>query len=78
MSASKTPTLKPILANVTAKLAVTVDLPTPPFPEAMAIILLIPGICLPLIKFSEAPEAGFSGASTFMLTLTLAFSYTNS
>ena len=48
---------------------VTVDFPTPPFPEATAIIFLIPGIDFPLIS-------GFSGVSTFMLTFTLAFSYT--
>ena len=71
MSASKTPTLNPILANVTARLAVIVDFPTPPFPEATAMIFEIPGICFPLIKFGFS---GFSGASTLMFTFTLAFS----
>jgi hypothetical protein len=32
------------LAKVTAKFAVTVDLPTPPFPEATAIIFLLGGM----------------------------------
>ena len=49
MSASKIPTLNPILDNVTAIFAVTVDFPTPPFPEAIAIIESIPGIDLPFI-----------------------------
>ena len=44
MSASKTPTFNPILAKVTAMLAVTVDLPTPPLPDAIAIIESIPAI----------------------------------
>ena len=43
MSASKTPTLHPILARVTAILAVTVDFPTPPFPEETAMTESIPG-----------------------------------
>ena len=38
ISASSTPTLKPILASATAKLAVTVLFPTPPLPEATAMI----------------------------------------
>jgi len=37
--------LNPILANVTARFAVIVDFPTPPLPDATAIIFEIPGIC---------------------------------
>src|ERR1700712_1204578 len=36
MSASSTPTARPFAASAAARLTVTVDLPTPPFPEAMA------------------------------------------
>ena len=37
MSASTSPTFLPSLAKDTAKLTATVDLPTPPLPEAIAI-----------------------------------------
>ena len=43
ISASKTPTLQPICAKVTAIYLLTVDFPTPPFPEEIAIIESIPG-----------------------------------
>ena len=36
------PTLNPLFARSIARLAVTVDLPTPPFPEPIAIILAQP------------------------------------
>ena len=39
MSASTRPTFLPIRASATARLAATVDLPTPPLPEPMAMIL---------------------------------------
>ena len=38
MSASSKPTLEPDFDSAIAKLLLTVDLPTPPFPEATAII----------------------------------------
>ena len=38
MSASSKPTLDPDFDSAIAKLLLTVDLPTPPFPEATAII----------------------------------------
>jgi len=38
MSASNKPTLDPDFDSAIAKLLLTVDLPTPPFPEATAII----------------------------------------
>src|SRR5574341_776478 len=44
MSASSSPTLAPALARATARFTLTVDLPTPPFPEAMATLFLTPGI----------------------------------
>ena len=71
ISASKTPTLHPIWANVTAKFAVTVDFPTPPFPEEIAIIFSIPDILFPLIKFGLEAT---SGVTTLMFILILAFS----
>ena len=49
ISASKSPTLKPIFDKVTAKLAVTVDLPTPPFPDAMTMMFFTPCISFPRI-----------------------------
>ena len=41
-SASSTPTRAPILAIAVARLAVVVDLPTPPLPDATAIIFFTP------------------------------------
>ena len=38
MSASTSPTLRPIRASATARLAETVDLPTPPLPDPTAMI----------------------------------------
>ncbi len=43
MSASNTPTRAPPAANASAKLAVVVDLPTHPLPDATAITFLTPG-----------------------------------
>ena len=63
--------MKPILDKATAKLAVIVDFPTPPFPEETAIILLIPGICFPLIVLASS----FEGASTLIFTLTFASAF---
>ena len=42
-SASRTPTLRPSFASPTARLQATVDLPTPPLPEATAMMCLTPG-----------------------------------
>ena len=41
-SASKIATFLPVKASATAKLEATVDLPTPPFPDAIAITLFTP------------------------------------
>jgi hypothetical protein len=48
------------LDKATAKFAVIVDFPTPPFPDETAIILLMPGICFPLMVLASS----FVGAST--------------
>ena len=49
ISASRSPTLNPIFDKVTAKLVVTVDFPTPPFPDAMTIMFFTPCISFPLM-----------------------------
>ncbi len=43
ISASISPTLAPAFASATARFVVTVDLPTPPFPDAIATIFFTPG-----------------------------------
>src|SRR5215813_11478876 len=43
MSASNTPTLSPSVARPSARLTAVVDLPTPPLPEATAMIASTPG-----------------------------------
>src|SRR5205085_7540686 len=43
MSASSTPTRSPLARNPSARLAATVDLPTPPLPDATATIAPTPG-----------------------------------
>src|SRR2546425_13008143 len=43
MSASSSPTRAPLMPRAQARLIATVDFPTPPFPEAMAIACLTPG-----------------------------------
>src|SRR5215470_1038544 len=43
MSASSTPTLRPRVASPSAKLTAVVDLPTPPLPDATAMIDSTPG-----------------------------------
>src|SRR5450759_3775171 len=52
MSASSSPTLAPLMRRAQARLIATVDLPTPPFPDATAIACLTPGMpcfgCRPL------------------------------
>src|SRR5512143_1969651 len=44
MSASSNPTRAPVRASATARLALIVDFPTPPFPDATATTLRPPGI----------------------------------
>src|SRR6266581_1331024 len=43
MSASRSPTSAPLLRSAAARLTATVDLPTPPLPEATAMVCLTPG-----------------------------------
>src|ERR1700686_1679796 len=43
MSASRRPTSAPLLRNAAARLTATVDLPTPPLPDATAMVCLTPG-----------------------------------
>src|SRR6056297_455271 len=43
MSASSTPAEAPSAASASARLVATVDLPTPPLPEATAMMFLTPG-----------------------------------
>ena len=43
MSASRTPTLAPSAASASARLTAVVLLPTPPLPEATAMMFLMPG-----------------------------------
>ena len=45
MSASRMPALSPIACRPSAMLTAVVDLPTPPLPEATAIMCLMPAIC---------------------------------
>src|SRR6267143_6894025 len=43
MSASRRPTVAPLLRSAAARLTATVDLPTPPLPDATAIVCFTPG-----------------------------------
>src|SRR6266481_2922675 len=49
MSASSTPTERPFALRARARLAATVDLPTPPLPEATATIARTPGASAALL-----------------------------
>src|SRR5690606_12061882 len=68
MSASTTPTLRPDRASATAKLAVSVDLPTPPFPEPTAMILRCTLSAIRATRTSATPSieetAAFSSRSS--------------
>jgi hypothetical protein len=44
MSASSSPTRAPVRASATARFALIVDFPTPPFPDATATTFRTPGI----------------------------------
>ncbi len=59
MSASRTPTVKPIDAIAAARLTVTELLPTPPLPEAMASTRVVAGIWVSG-AFSRACQRAFS------------------
>src|SRR3984893_9350183 len=55
ISASRTHTPQPSEASPSARLTQVVDLPTPPLPEATAMMLEIPGMAMP------RGDAGFGG-----------------
>ncbi len=50
MSASSTPTRRPFARKAKARLEATVDLPTPPLPEATATIASMPGTAPPSVR----------------------------
>ncbi|MCY1310390.1 hypothetical protein D9M70_605720 [compost metagenome] len=56
ISASRIPTLAPAFLSAIARLAVTVDFPTPPFPEEMAIMFFTPGSIMLLLAFEVTLE----------------------
>src|SRR6516165_7281696 len=55
MSASRTPTARPLALSPKARLAATVDLPTPPLPEATATIAFTPATAP---RWVRPPAAG--------------------
>ena len=60
-SQSQRPTRAPVAAKATARLAATVDLPTPPLPEAMAMMRLTPGMeDLPRSALAAATGGAFT------------------
>src|SRR5436305_15136547 len=70
MSASSTPTLRPLALKPSARLTAVVDLPTPPLPEATATIVPTPGTtprcCIGLLcggwAWAAGPRAGWGAA----------------
>ena len=58
MSASSTPTRSPLARNPSARLAATVDLPTPPLPDATATIAPTPGTAPRAVRTPAGPPAG--------------------
>jgi hypothetical protein len=79
MSASSMPTLAPSAARARARLTAVVDLPTPPLPEATAMMFLTPGISLTpfctlcatifqeMLAFAFAAPAPLIASSTIFL-----------
>ncbi len=76
MSASSTPTEAPSAASASARFTAVVDLPTPPLPEATAMMFLMPGMSLTprctacattferTATFAEAAPAALSASIT--------------
>ena len=62
MSLSMRPTASPCRASAAARLTATVDLPTPPLPEATATMLFTPGRSIRPEVRPAAPPGGRSGA----------------
>ena len=69
MSASITPTVKPVLASCAARFTVTEDLPTPPLPDAMASTRVMGGTCV-----GRAPSRAWPRARSITLAFSAAFS----
>ena len=64
MSASSTPTVKPLAARAAARLTVTEDLPTPPLPEAMVSTRVVGGIAV-VGAFSRTFQRALAMAAAF-------------
>src|SRR5258706_186446 len=62
MSASSTPTRSPLAFMPSARLAATVDLPTPPLPEATATMARTPGASAVLAAATAGRAAGRGAA----------------
>src|ERR1700730_16739653 len=71
MSVSRTTTRKPSEASPSARLTQVVELPTPPLPEATAMMLEIPGMAMPRGDAGFGGE-GFGGACFSEVRLTRA------
>ena len=64
MSASSSPVLTPLAASPSARFTAVVDLPTPPLPEATAMMCFTPGTSMrpppPVVLAPGPPAAGRS------------------
>src|SRR5579859_3069570 len=58
MSASRRPVLTPLAARPSARFTAVVDLPTPPLPEAMAMMCFTPGTSMRLGAVGPWPVWG--------------------
>src|SRR5438067_4156883 len=67
MSQSHRPTRAPVCFRATARLAATVDLPTPPLPLATAITCLTPGIRVAPMPPPAPPGGAWISIKTFAL-----------
>src|SRR6266516_3668245 len=67
MSQSHRPTFAPVCSSATARLAATVDLPTPPLPLATAITCLTPGIRVAPMPAPAPPGGAWISIKTFAL-----------
>src|SRR6058998_1975674 len=67
MSQSHRPTRAPVCSRATARLAATVDLPTPPLPLATATTCLTPGIRVAPIPAPAPPGGAWISIKTFAL-----------
>src|SRR5438552_4851690 len=69
MSQSHRPTRAPVWSNATARLAATVDLPTPPLPLATAITCLTSGIRVAPMPAPAPPGGAWISIKTFALRI---------